>query len=268
MKLKETITIINKLFSKKNDISVSSIYSDLYNSAYIKSFILKQGLNSYEIIILVYSIYYLKQDPSLSINEVIQKSVDNVHLINDIEILNTMPSEDSCGECNGNGTLPCGTCSSEGEVECYYCDGTGKNGEEECDECGGTGNILCGDCEEGDLVCDECGGDGRIETGEIDVSFYKEYWVTSFKETIDFFKSIEEGSYVEDFAEYLDTHKRTTLFLGYVRDELTENDLISQYNIDSTDIENSDVYFLEISELYNNGPLMRMVGHNKFGKMI
>jgi GDP-L-fucose synthase len=77
-----------------------------------------------------------------------------------------------------------------------------------------------------------------------------------------------EFTYVEDFAEYLDTHKRTTLFLGYVRDELTENDLISQYNIDSTDIENSDVYFLEISELYNNGPLMRMVGHNKFGKMI
>jgi hypothetical protein len=176
-----------------------------------------------------------------------------------------------CEECVGDGEITCSECNGEGEVECSSCDGTGEIEGESCDDCGGSGTRTCWECEDHGVVsCDECGGSGEIESGQNSIQYHKEYWLTTSVNTTENLESIDEPSYYErdEFEELLDSDEKTTLFLGYVSDRENEVDFVQHFGLDIDSVEDSDNFFISISKPQYYGPLMRLVGFSKFGKMI
>jgi hypothetical protein len=271
MNLKRAILTINKLMKSKKDLSVGQIYGELYNTKFLRDFILSMQLNSMEIVLLVYSVYFMNKNPELTVDEAIETAKDRLREIITVQVQYQEPEMMVCEECDGDGEITCSECNGEGEVECSSCDGTGEIEGETCDDCGGSGTRTCWECDDHGVVsCDECGGSGEIESGQNSIQYHKEYWLTTSVNTTENLESRDEPSYYErdEFEELLDSDEKTTLFLGYVSDRENEVDFVQHFGLDIDSVEDSDNFFISISKPQYYGPLMRLVGYSKFGKMI
>lgn len=271
MNLKRAILTVNKLMKSKKDLSVGQIYGELYNSKFLKDFILSMQLNSMEIVLLVYSVYFMNENPELTVDEAIETAKDRLREIITVQVQYIEPEMMVCEECDGDGEQTCGECNGDGAVDCSSCDGTGEEGEDSCGDCVGSGTQTCWECESRGVVsCDECNGDGEIESGQNSIKYEKEYWLTTSVNTTENLESRDEASYYDrdEFEELLDSDKKTTLFLGYVSDRENEVDFVEHFGVDGDGVEDSDNFFISISKPQYDGPLMRLVGYSKFGKMI
>jgi hypothetical protein len=271
MNLKRAILTVNKLMKSRKDLSVGQIYGELYNSKFLKDFILSMQLNSIEIVLLVYSVYFMNENSELTVDEAIETAKDRLREIITVQVQYLEPEMMVCEECVGDGEITCSECNGEGEVECSSCYGTGEIEGETCDDCGGSGTRTCWECEDtGVERCDECDGSGEIESGQNSIQYHKEYWLTTSVNTTENLESIDEPSYYDrdEFEELLDSDEKTTLFLGYVSDRENEVDFVQHFGLDIDSVEDSDNFFISISKPQYYGPLMRLVGYSKFGKMI
>ena len=269
------VSVFNRLLKNRGKMAVSQIYGELYNSQMFRDFVINIGINSYEIIISVYALYFMMEDENLSINEAAHKAANSLRLIQTFYVDYTEPLTTECGNCDGSGKELCDDCGGEGELECGYCDGEGKvlvDGEyEECEECNGYGENSCYECAgNGEVDCSECYGDGVIEVpDDSNVVYNIESWLTTNPKIIQTIEETEENSYMDrdDFENLLDEDESSTLFLGYLRNSDSMSDLISEYGFNQ-ELSQNDNFILSISEPTLNAPLMRLVGYNKFSKMI
>lgn len=270
MKIQTFVNVLNKVFNNKKNTSVSMIYGDMYNTPMFKDFVSSLDLNSYEIIMSVYIIYFMSKDPSLSFIDAVKKATDSVYIIRNIEIRDVRPSDDECDECDGSGRVLCRHCDGYGNQECEYCDGTGEVSGDTCDECGGDGETTCTGCSgEGEETCYTCNGSGQVENDtNILVDYNLEYWVTSNEDAVRTMMGRDSNSYFDrsEFEDVLDDDMRSTLFLGYQLKQDTVDELIDNYqlDIDPEQLEFKDNYYLDINELILNNELIKNVGMNKF----
>jgi hypothetical protein len=266
------ISVFQKILKNKKNISVSQIYGEMYNTGMFKDFILKIGVSSYDIIIAAYALYYMLTDSNLSVLDAINKAVYSIFLVISVEIEDKVTNIEDCDRCGGDGTLECDNCEGVGQVNCGECGGEGTDDEDkECSECAGGGYESCRDCVGNETVeCEDCYGQGTVDGDGYEITYNKEYWLVSNPEVITQFKMRDENAYfnTDDFEELIDVDNTTSLYLGYVRNSIQMEDFISENELDVDDVDYRDNFFLKIEEVYPSILLTRLVGRNKFGKMI
>ena len=271
-KIQLLVPVFYKILRNKKDISVSQIYGEMYNTGMFKDFILKLGVTSYDIVVASYALYYMLTNPNLKLSDAIDKAIHSIFLVRSITIEDKESIQVDCPECEGEGRFNCDECLGDGTVSCDVCDGTGADEkDEECDECSGRGENTCDTCGGEEYVdCSECYGSGQIESDEEEVNYSKEYLVVSNPEVFTQLKMRDENSYIDPdtLEEIIDTDVRTSLYLGYASDTLEVQDFIKNYNLDVENVSHRDTFFLDIDKLYPSVVLSRLVGLNKFGRMI
>ena len=177
-----------------------------------------------------------------------------------------------CDECGSEGRLNCDECLGDGTVSCDTCDGTGVDEkDEECEECYGRGENTCYTWEGEEYVeCHVCYGNGEGESDDYEIDYEKEYSVVSNPEVVIQFKMRDKNAYIDPdtLDEIIDNDKRTSLYLGYVRNTEEVQDFISEYDLDVYDVDYRDTFFLDINSVYPSVLLQRLIGLNKFKQMI
>ena len=271
-KIQLLMPVFYKILRNKKDISVLQIYGEMYNTAMFRDFILKIGVTSYEILIATYALYYMLENPDLKMSDAIQKAVHSIFLVTSVHISDKSKKMVPCDKCDGEGRLTCDECLGDGNVSCDECDGTGKDEkDEDCDGCYGDGENTCGACEGQEYVeCDVCYGSAEVESDDYEIDYEKEYWVVSNPEVVIQFEMRDENTYIDPdtLDEIIDNDKRTSLYLGYVRNTEEVQDFISEYDLDVEDVDYRDTFFLDIKSIYPSVLLQRLIGLNKFKRMI
>ena len=199
----------------KASSSASSIFYHIKNDSFLKP--IYYALEPQEIIYLCFLIQGYKEGRELQ--DVLQRCKEDLFSFSILNVGSHHPQE-SCDNCNGDGSVSCSTCDGEGEVDCPDCNGEGQDDEgDSCSYCDGSGKIECDYCS-GDKyeTCDDCSGSGSQES-------YSEY-------------EIEQSNYVS-----IDRNLFATFEMMEELTEVDESDL-SQYviliNGDSGKTDNDD----------------------------
>lgn len=157
----EKIISLSKKFAdnKFRGKTPDDIYNYLIHDSFGKQMV--QGLgpfNSLKLCFLTYLIN-LGKEPVSALKFV----ESNIFAFKTMEV-NTNFTSDECDDCYGQASEDCHYCNN-GQSDCNTCDGTGEDEDgDSCGECDGDGTLSCEWCDgTGTVDCQTCDGTGEIE---------------------------------------------------------------------------------------------------------
>jgi hypothetical protein len=172
----------------KASTSATGVYYYIKNDKFLKP--IEKALNAKEIVYLTFLIQGYKEGRDLQ--DILQRCERDLFSFSTIEVDPHHPDE-SCDDCDGDGTINCHECDGEKRVECDDCNGNGEDSEgDRCNTCDGDGYIECPVCDgDGYETCGNCYGSGDQE-GWSEYSIEQKNHVSINKSLLNYLEMLDE----------------------------------------------------------------------------